>query len=41
MPAFGSNTPVTELVTGVDLLKSQILIAQGEHLDAPIETQYG
>ncbi len=30
--------PVTELVTGVDLVKCQILIAQGEHLDALIET---
>ena len=29
---------VTELVTGVDLVKCQILIAQGEHLDALIET---
>ena len=30
--------PVTELVTGVDLVKSQILIASGEPLSAVIET---
>ncbi len=30
--------PVTELVTGVDLVKSQILIAQGERLADLIET---
>ena len=30
--------PVTELVTGVDFAKGQILIAQGEHIDALIET---
>ncbi len=30
--------PVTELLTGVDLAKGQILIAQGAHIDALIET---